>query len=79
MLLLLDFLGAYFLTELVGDVAELFFELELGETDVFEFVFLDAALAVVGAGLVLVFLGLSLESVEVLEVLIVHGGYCRRM
>ena len=75
MLLLLDFLGADFLAEFVGDVAELFFELELGETDVFEFVFLDAALAVVGAGLVLVFLGLSLETVEVLEVLVVHGGY----
>lgn len=73
MLLLLNFLGADFLTEFIGDVAQFVFELELREADVFEIFLLDAPLTIEGAGFVLEFLGLLLETVEVLEVLAVHG------
>ncbi len=79
MLLLLNFLGADFLTKFIGDVAQFVFELELREADIFEILFLDAPLTIEGARFVLIFLGLLLEAVEVLEMLGVHcfAGWLR--
>ena len=79
MLLLLNFLGADFLTKFIGDVAQFVFELELREADIFEILFLDAPLTIEGARFVLIFLGLLLEPIEVAEVVGVeltvhHGG-----
>lgn len=73
MFILLNFLRADFLTELIGNISEFLLELELSQSDVLEFVLFDAALMIVGACLILELLGLLLEGVEVLNGLVVHG------